>query len=78
MARDAFEAGPNNDYPAFPRRGDGSPYWSDTAATDGIGISVNGRVVAPMPRGLRLQGGVLIDMTPRRPDGQPITPPTLP
>jgi hypothetical protein len=31
-----------------------------------------------MPTGLMLQRGVLIDMTPRHPDGTPIVPPTIP
>jgi hypothetical protein len=31
-----------------------------------------------MPTGMHLQKGVLIDVTPRHPDGTPIVPPTLP
>ena len=71
MAVDALDPGPLGDYPYFPRKADGSPAWSDTAATDGF--RVDG--VTPMPRGLRSQDGLLIDVTPTGPDG-PITPPT--
>lgn len=73
MAVDALEPGPNNTYPHFPRRLDGTPLWSDTAATDGI--QVDGRT--PMPRGIRSQDGVPIDMTPRTSNGTAINPPTL-
>lgn len=71
MAVDALDPGPEGDYPYFPRRADGTPSWSDTAATDGIGV--NG--VAPMPRGLRAQSGTTIDVTPTNTDGTPIAPP---
>ena len=71
MAHDALDPGPLADYPYFPRVG-GTPLWSDTAATDGIPISG----VTPMPRGLRAQSGTTIDLTPRNPDGTPLTPPT--
>lgn len=78
MARDAFEPGEDGSYPAFPRLADGSPAWSDSAATDGI--PVDG--VTPMPRGLRttLYEGkrVVIDVTPRGPGGVLLDPPTLP
>ena len=72
MILDAFDPGPLGDFPNFPRLADGSPAWSDTAAADGI--PVDG--VTPMPRGLRAQAGRLLDLTPRTPDGSPITPPT--
>jgi len=58
--RDAFEPGPNGDYPAWPRRPDGTP---DPAR---------------MPTGLHVQHGVLVDVTPRDPDGIEIVPPTIP
>lgn len=66
MARDAFEPGPAGDYPNWPRLPDGSP---DPAR---------------MPTGLhwaqdkKTGERVLVDMTPRRPDGQPISPPNIP
>jgi hypothetical protein len=84
MTQDAFEPGSGNTYPAFPRRTDGSPAWSDTAATDGIPVPGRGPggLVTPMPRGIRyqLERGVRlqIDVTPRGPGGVPINPPTLP
>jgi len=75
MARDAFEPGPGNTYPAFPRRpSTGAPLWSDSAETDGVPVEG----VTPMPTGLRRgPGGRMLDVTPRRSDGTPITPPTL-
>lgn len=72
MILDAFDPGPLLDYPNFPRNPDGSPCWSDSAATDGV--PVDG--VTPMPRGLRAQAGKLVDLTPRSPDGSPLSPPT--
>lgn len=84
MALDAFDPGPLNDYPAFPRLLDGSPAWSDSAATDGIKVSGRGPggYVTPMPRGLRphSEGGrkFTIDVTPRGPGGVPIAPPAIP
>ncbi len=75
MAVDAFDPGPNGDYPFFPRDSAGRPLWSDHQHTDKI-AGDNG--VAPMPRGWRQEHGRLVDVTPRRPDGTPIVPPTLP
>lgn len=64
MADDAFDPGPDGTYPYWPRLPDGSP---DPAR---------------MPTGLRRirrSGEVLIvDVTPRDPDGVPINPPTIP
>ncbi len=78
MARDAFDPGPDNTFPAFPRDALGRPLWSNTAETDGV--PVDG--VTPMPRGLRKErrGGrvVVLDVTPRGPGGVAIDPPTLP
>jgi hypothetical protein len=74
MVQDAFEPGPDGTYPAFPRDAAGRPLWSDSPATDGK--AVDGQT--PMPRGLRRQAGMVIDLTPHRPDGQPIDPPVLP
>jgi len=81
MAQDAYEPGPNSDYPAFPRHLDGAPAWSGTAATDGVSVPGRGPggLVTPMPRGLRRgPGGTVIDLTPRGPGGVPILPPILP
>ncbi len=86
MTRDAFDPGPDNTYPAWPRKADGSPYWSDSGETDGVGIVVSGVVVAPMPRGYRYivqrdafgqPVRIPVDMTPRHSDGTPIDPPTI-
>lgn len=85
MANDALDPG-DGSYPHFPRKVDGTPYWSDTAETDGIGIVVNGVTVAPMPRGLRQQriskwdrrSVITVDVTPRQPDGSLIDPPVRP
>ncbi len=81
MARDAFEPGPNTDYPAFPRRLDGAPAWSDTAESDGVSVPGRGPggLVTPMPRGTRPgPNGTVLDVTPRGPGGVLIVPPTLP
>jgi len=81
VARDAFDPGDDGSYPAFPRRLDGQPAWSDDAATDGLPVPGRGPdgLVTPMPRGTRRgPGGTVIDMTPRTSTGIPITPPALP
>ncbi len=74
MAQDAFDPGPQGDYPWFPRDRNGVPLWSDSAGTDGV--QVDG--VTPMPRGLRSQHGVTVDVTPRGPGGVALNPPTRP
>lgn len=55
MASDALDPGPDNTYPNFPRRTDGTPAWSDSAETDGVAVPGRGPggMVTPMPRGLR-------------------------
>ncbi len=84
MAHDALDPGPAGTYPYFPRRADGTPYWSDKEETDGKAIEVNGVRIAPMPRGTRtIRRGrwgdrILVDVTPTTPDGTPIDPPVLP
>lgn len=65
MTRDAFDPGPNGDYPWWPRDAEGRPI---------LGPGAEGR----MPTGLTSQRGRLIDVTPRHPDGTPIVPPTIP
>lgn len=83
MTRDAFDPG-DGSYPAFPRRLDGSPAWSDDPETDGVPVPGRGPggVVTPMPRGtrylLRRYERIAVDVTPRNPDGSPIEPPTIP
>jgi hypothetical protein len=62
MAVDAFDPGPNGDYPYWPRNPDGTPE---------LGPGTR------MPSGLDSQDGVVIDLTPRDPDGDPIVPPNL-
>ena len=63
---DALAPGPGGNFPNWPRRPDGSP---DPAR---------------MPTGVHRQKvpgkarRVLIDQTPRNPDGTPIVPPTIP
>ena len=74
MAVDAYDPGPNETYPYFPRNAAGEPLWSDTQETDKI--AVDG--VTPMPRGWRQDSGYLTDLTPRKPDGTPIVPPVIP
>jgi hypothetical protein len=73
MTRDAFEPGPGNTYPAFPRDAQGRPLWSDSAATDGKAVGG----VTPQPRGIRTHGGAPIDLTPTGPGGVPLNPPTI-
>ena len=73
MVVDAFDPGPEGSYPYFPRDAAGRPAWSDSQDTDKR--AVDG--VAPMPRGWRKEGGRFVDLTPRKPDGTPINPPTL-
>ena len=76
MALDAFDPGPNGDYPNFPRDADGYPCWEG----DGR-VPVHG---APMPRGVHRHRNphtgeiVLIDLTPRDAEGNPINPPVIP
>lgn len=65
MARDALEEGPDGTFPNWPRRPDGTP---DPAR---------------MPTGSHKQKTktgevVVVDVTPRKPDGTPINPPTIP
>lgn len=74
MARDALDPGPGGDYPNWPRRPDGRPAGIGLPATTPAEKAAEER----MPTGLRRQGGRLIDLTPRHPDGTPIVPPDLP
>ena len=65
MAQDAFDPGPNGDYPYWPRRPDGTP---DSKRMP------TGTYYERLPDGRR----VLVDVTPRKPDGTPIVPPNRP
>jgi hypothetical protein len=64
--RDALDPGPDGDYPDWPRRSDGTPD------------------AERMPTGKHRQRDprtgrrVLVDVTPRKPDGAPIVPPNRP
>jgi len=77
MAIDALDPGPDGDYPYFPRDAQGRPLWSDTdPAPEGGTV---------MPRGVQTMRDpanpgriVIVDVTPRLPDGSPIEPPTIP
>ena len=69
MAEDAFEPGEGNTFPAWPRKPDGSP------DPDRMPTGVTGHRIRVGPdKGRR----VVIDQTPRNPDGSPIEPPTIP
>ena len=83
MAHDALDPGPDGSYPYFPRKADGSPAWSDRAETDGVPVAgMGGRLVAPMPRGIRTRRNwrgevTYLDVTPYA-GSEPVNPPTLP
>lgn len=77
MTTDALDPGPDGDYPYFPRDAQGRPVWSESAADPEGGTHMprgNQRMRAPGTAG-RL---VLVDLTPRLPDGTEITPPIVP
>lgn len=84
MAHDALWPGPDNTYPNFPRRLDGSPAWSDSAETDGVAIPGRGPdgLVSPMPRGIRhiVRRGqrIAVNVTPSDVNGDPIVVPKIP
>jgi hypothetical protein len=78
MANDAFDPGPDGTYPYWPRRPDGRPA--------GIGLPVTNdaerEAEERMPSGLHYQRTpegrrVLVDLTPRHPNGEPIVPPDM-
>lgn len=66
MARDAFDPGPLNNYPYWPRKADGTP---DSARMP-TGVTTQ--------KDPTTGKSVRIDLTPRTPDGVPIVPPTIP
>ena len=70
MAVDAYDPGPNGDYPYWPRLADGSP------DPERMPTGMHWQLVSGGRRPARY---VLVDMTPRTsPDGTPISPPTIP
>jgi len=69
MANDALEPGPAGTYPHWPRKPDGSP---DPAR---MPTGITGHRIRKGPRKGQT---VVIDQTPRKPDGTPIVPPTIP
>jgi hypothetical protein len=64
--RDALDPGPDGDYPAWPRRPDGTP--DPQRMPTGV----------HRQRDPRTGERVAVDVTPRRPDGTPIVPPNRP
>lgn len=78
MATDALDPGPDGDYPYFPRDAQGRPIWSESAADNPDGGTHmprgNQRMRAPDTAG-RL---ILVDLTPRLPDGTEMAPPVIP
>lgn len=77
MTTDALDPGSDGDYPYFPRDAQGRPIWSESAADNPEGTY--------MPRGNQRMRGpgttgrlILVDLTPRLPDGTEITPPIVP
>ena len=78
MVRDAYDPGPNGDYPHWPRDAQGRPLNSQVdAEAAGSGTY--------MPRGIEVSPDRDRDgfrkvhyVTPRKPDGTPIVPPTIP
>jgi len=65
VTRDAFDPGPLGNFPYWPRLADGTPDPSRMPT---------GKHWQRTPDGRR----VLVDVTPRHPDGTPITPPPIP
>lgn len=80
MAEDAFDPGPDGLYPHWPRRPDGKPAGCGHPVTN----DAEREAEEKMPTGLRWQRippdgrPVLVDLTPRHPNGDPIIPPDLP
>lgn len=78
MAVDTLDPGPDGDYPYFPRNVKGHLVWSDAP-----GASQEGGTV--MPRGIQVMRDpanpgrlIVVDVTPRLPDGAAIDPPVIP
>ncbi len=73
MAHDAYAPGSSGNYPWFPRLADGSPDWRAVVGKEARQTD-DGRWVTTQ----RLdENSVLIDLTPRDPDGNPLVIPVL-
>jgi len=70
MAEDALDPGPDGTFPHWPRKPDGTPD-PERMPTGTHPQRVRGRG----PNSGRV---VIVDVTPRHPDGTPIEPPTIP
>lgn len=66
MARDALDPGPDGTFPNWPRRADGTP--------DERRMPTGTHKHRQLDRSRRK---MVVDVTPRHPDGTPIVPPTL-
>ena len=73
MAHDAYAPGPSGTYPWFPRLADGSPDWRAVVGKEARRTD-DGRWLTTQRRGTE---SVLIDLTPRDPDGNPLVIPVL-
>ena len=78
MVVDAYDPGPNGDYPWWPRDAEGRPL-NTHAAAEAAGSGTY------MPHGVERSGGrdldgnlKVHDLTPRKPDGTAIVSPTIP
>lgn len=74
MANDALDPGPGGNYPFWPRLPDGSP--DPERMPTGKHPHRPGRGKGTGRR--RPARPVVVDVTPRHPDGTPIVPPTIP
>lgn len=81
MAHDAYDPGPDGTYPWFPRLPDGSPDWPRVVGGDAYrtedGRWLTGTHSRPRRPSWHTGHAVLIDVTPRDPDGNAINPPTI-
>jgi hypothetical protein len=78
MAVDAYDPGPNGDYPYWPRDAEGRPLNTqpDAEAAGSGTYMPHGKSVSTERD--RLGHPKVYDVTPRTPDGTPIDPPTIP
>jgi hypothetical protein len=78
MAVDALDPGPNGDYPYWPRDDQGRPLNTEAAAKavdSGTYMPHGNELSARRDRAGYRQ---VHDLTPHKPDGTPIAPPTIP
>jgi len=73
MAHDAYAPGPSGDFPWFPRFADGSPDFQAAVGKDARRTD-DGRWLTTQRLG---DESILIDLTPRDPDGNPLVIPVL-